>query len=274
MHSFRVTRMALAATFALAVGTAHAAPVFFTGTDNSASGVVHPSRAPFQAKQRFLSALTPSSVRAEDFESFAAPSDPEELDLKINGKLRQTKRDDLSGEVRNVERPVPPGGGPPEFPGRFNTTPVAPGAAGKWWDTPLDFEISLGSLVSAFGFYATDFGDFAGTLRIDLLNGAARVREGLIVDGFSTGNGGLLFYGLVDDEVLFDRIVFDLTQTGTDPDSFDRVGFDDIVVGLRAVTDPGDPGDPGSSVPEPGSLALAGLALLGAGLARRPRRRA
>jgi hypothetical protein len=85
--------------------------------------------------------------------------------------------------------------------------------------------------------------------------------------GTTADDGSLLFFGFASD-VLFDRIVFKVGQApGTVVGDWDYLGFDDIMVGnLRNGT--------GGTVPEPGSLALVGLALFAAGWARKAQHRA
>lgn len=158
-----------------------------------------------------------------------------------------------------------------QFSGRFNTTGGA--SSGQWIETDSNFTVDLATSVDAFGFFGTDFGDFDGSLSIALynvVNGVQTlVQSNVFVDGAGDpidpagDNGSLLFFGFGSD-LVFNRIVFTVGQ-GTGP--LDYLGFDDIIVGnLRDI--------PPGSVPEPGSLALAGLALVAAGWARQAQRRA
>ncbi len=159
--------------------------------------------------------------------------------------------------------------------GRFNTTNGA--SAGNWFESDHAFTIQLTSAVGAFGFYGTDFNDFAGMLEIELLSNGNRVYENVFTNAgggqlplrtnsTNAQDGSLVFFGFASD-LLFDRIVFKVRQ---DPNvgvgDQDYLGFDDIMVGNLRTTTPPNP------APEPGSLALVGLALFAAGWARKTQR--
>ncbi len=151
----------------------------------------------------------------------------------------------------------------PQVNGRFNTTDGS--ALGAWIQTDWNFTLNIGQQVGAFAFFGTDFGDFDGGLAIELFDGNTSKAANVFLDAagrpFATGpgNGSLLFFGYASD-VLFDRIVFTITQPAGG--ETDTLGFDDIRVGNLK---------PSGTVPEPGSLALAGLALFAAGWARKAR---
>lgn len=159
----------------------------------------------------------------------------------------------------------------PTTSGRFNTTNGA--ASGRWLETELSFTVNIGASVGAFSFFGTDFGDFDGRLEIELFNGSTSVlanafttEQGTPLQPGGPGqgnaqNGSLFFFGYAS-ETLFDRMVFRVGQgAGIGAGDWDYLGFDDLQVGNLRVAPP-------NGVPEPGSLALAGLALLAASSAR------
>jgi hypothetical protein len=161
----------------------------------------------------------------------------------------------LRGSVKNT-----PAGG------RFNTTGFGPGnqqPAGAFWESDGVFSLNLGSRYQAFGFDATDFGDFDGTVSMTMFNGS---QQGMALTlqrpaGTAPNSGSVLFYGFTS-EVEFDRIVFSISQPRPEfVNTYDAVGFDQFTVGrLRS-------GETGN-VPEPGTLALVALALAGVGFSR------
>lgn len=147
--------------------------------------------------------------------------------------------------------------------GRFNTTPNCNATTGcKWWETPASFEVTLGSLKSAFGFFATDLGDLGGAINLDFWNNNVKVRSGIAVTQ-PTQTSGLLFFGWIDDTFSFNRVSFNLTQTNVNPARFDYIGFDDLLAGTRAAVVP-------TPVSAPASLALVAISL---GLLAATRRR-
>ena len=100
------------------------------------------------------------------------------------------------------------------------------------------FSVAFSTAVAAFGFYATDIGDFNGQLTITLIH-ATGPNTTLTVNNTLNGNdGSLLFWGVIDTANPFTSIQFGNTAPGTD-----FFGFDDIRVGdVRQVT---------GGVPEP-----------------------
>ena len=155
---------------------------------------------------------------------------------------------------------------------RFNTT----AGGSQYWQVDStssgSFSINFSRSISAFGFYGTDIGDFGGQLSLDLTRSADGVIETLVVRPSNSGpniaSGSLLFFGFADQNSEYSRITFRSTGTASEADFF---GFDDLVVADKGqIRIPPPP----TGIPEPGSLALAGLALLAAGCARKARKAA
>jgi PEP-CTERM motif len=140
--------------------------------------------------------------------------------------------------------------------GRFDTTNGA--ADGMLLEGHATFSVTFDSAVSAFGFYATDAGDFGPELTIRLFQTAAATQPSSthLVSGPQV-DGSLLFWGFIDSQATYEKVEFVFGSQR------DGIGFDDFTIGSPAPVD---------GVPEPGTLALLGLALLGAGAARRYRR--
>lgn len=261
----------VAATLVLGALAAEAAPLTFFGSDPGASGKfpVDAANPALQAQAAFEAQV--DVTKREAFAALPAASSP-------TGSIRETSNStpifgggastltqvDPNTENTNLLGAVIMSGN--EASGRFNTTGSS--ATGAWIETDWTFTVNIGERVGAFAFFGTDFGDFDGGLAIELFNGANSVATNVFLDAnrqaFVTGpgSGSLLFFGYVADVgTLFDRIEFRVSQTG----GFDTLGFDDLRVGnLRQTTPPG-------TVPEPGSLALAGLALFATGWARKAR---
>ncbi len=149
------------------------------------------------------------------------------------------------------------------FPGRFNTTGNG-GAAGWWFESGSGVTtIRFANPIEAFGFYLTDLGDEGGSASVSLFSGQTALAGGLNlavtargINGeplpLLTSNNSVLFFGVTSDGNPFDRITLNINLSRQGGNDF--VGLDSLIIGNV---------DTGTPLPTPGTLALAGLALLG-----------
>lgn len=139
-------------------------------------------------------------------------------------------------------------------PGRWATSGT------QFWEVTSGgaFNITFPTAISAFGFYGTDIGDYTNRLIVDLTAEDDTVTSLTVGHSLNLANeaNSLLFWGFIDPTVAYKRIGF--RNAGTGGDIF---AFDDMVIGSREQID----------IPEPGSLVLAGLALVGLAASRRRR---
>jgi hypothetical protein len=252
-------RLAIAVA-ALCIGSANAAPTVYFGENQSPAGTV--TGAPVTARAAFLGALE-TNVSSQGFESYAAnPGNlVNPLAVTFNGSAGALNATLGGGTFGVVDASFDTGLG------RFNTTP----GGSQWWLATDSFTITFDTAISAFGFYGTDIGDFAGQLTVTLSGSAGDVAFTIphTVDG---ADGSLLFWGVIDPDAAWTSVSFGNTGGG-----LDGFGFDDMVIGDRcqiSAVDCDDNGNGGGTVPEPGTLVLASVAALGAFRAGRRRRRA
>jgi hypothetical protein len=133
------------------------------------------------------------------------------------------------------------------FSGRFNTTPTG---GNNWLDSfdAMDFLFEVADGNNAVGFFITDPNDAGG--RFDFFTSDGSVS--LDIDdifGKSLGSGAVFYVSFTS---VLDIESIRITTGNEDPN--DGFGIDGVTVGR---------------VPEPGTLALLGLGLLGIGLMRR-----
>lgn len=222
----------------LATAPAEASPIFFFGEDLGAGGSLPvPNSAAAQAS--FLGNLV--GVGVEDFESLSVGSQfPLNISFGADTATLTGTNTVANTGVRNSA-----------IAGRFAISGSNYLNVGT--DDAASFTMSFSTPQAALGFYATDIGDFAGTLGIRL-DGAAPITV-----PHGSANGSALFWGIIDTANPFSTVTFVNIGGGSFSDAF---GFDDFTIGRV---------DQVRNVPEPFTGTLLGLALLGVARGRRQR---
>jgi hypothetical protein len=244
--------------------SASAGYLTFSGEDLNDDAVTPLAAVPKSqaAEANFKSNLS-SGVATEDFESKAqGASAPLTLDFKdlINGNVTQAT---LSGGNGSVAVVTP---GETNGAGRYS---VPSANSSHFWQVNAgstnSFTVTFSEAIAAFGFYGVDIGDFGGTVSIELTDVNGNVQTLTVpatVGANGSTDGSVLYFGVLStgSSSDFTSLTFKSTVGGGDV-----FAFDNFTIATR------DQVDPPANVPLPGTLALAGLGLLGLGVRSRRR---
>ncbi len=224
-------------------GSALAVPITFFGEDaglgdHNGKLFAHPNAD--AARDAFLTNLV--GVGTEDFEGFARYTSAP-LALNFVGAGTAT----LSGGGEVMDDNYGPAFSPnpepdQEWYGQFAIS----GSQYFGQVSSPGLVVDLSDPVAAFGFYATDIGDFSGRLELELLGGGTTVVE--IPTTLNSPGGSVIYFGLIDVDNPFTKVTFTATSGS------DVYGFDDLTIGNVEQV---------NIIPEPGTVFLFGFGLIG-----------
>jgi len=227
-----------------AISPLSAVSLQFFGEDLNSNGSIPPAEYPnaLNARNQFFSYL--SGVGTETFEGVVAGAQAPDVSFSGAGTASLS-----GGEVIHVPNGTANGRG------RWATS------GDQLLETrTLEFSISFDNPggVAAFGFYGTDIGDFGGSLTLEFVSGASKVvTVGHTVGGELITDGSVFFFGYINTDDPFKKVIFGNSTGGSDV-----FGFDDLTIGsLQQVSE--------SPVPEvSGMNVMVGLGLVGLAIAR------
>lgn len=240
--------IALASLFSLSAANAAVMNVTLSGPGTATAEA---------AEATFLSYLKDTTT--EDFEGFTAATDSSGQTVNINtgvGTFTQLQTGgngateacndggfSCTGGLAILDSTTSP------FIGRY-PMPDEPGN-NNWLDSmdSQEMEFSISGMFKAVGFYMTDPNDVGGLLDIVFEDDTTATYNMNDIFTGAQGEGAAYYLGFISD-VAITSLVFKSNHTN------DGFGIDNVTVG---------------QVPEPGTLALMGLGLMGIGMMRRRR---
>ncbi len=208
---------------------AEASITTFFGIDDNANGSFVSNGNAETARNDFLSNLT--GVGTEDFET-QTPGNTNSIALSFPGS-----NGSISGNMTGTDLEIEDNSSS----GRFATS-GSQYVEVATTNNATDFMIDFSDPIAAFGFYATDLGDFGNNdVEVTLTNGETTT---FTIPVAGASNGNLLFWGFVATSTI-DSISFANTGAATD-----IWGFDQLTVGDLSQV---------QAIPEPTAMMIWGL---------------